>query len=192
MTRARLLSTAMLGVLCLATLAPAADSKVAVVDMQGVFEQLKEKTAVEAQLQSKAQALGEEAKTKEQELKNLQNDLEILARNSTAFNQKLEQLEQRAFELKNWRDYQTNKINRDRAMQMEDLYRKALEAVGQVATENGFNIVLFKEPELNLTGAKPEQIAAIIQSRKVLWADDDHDITSAVITHMNNKFQNLP
>ncbi|MBI1337055.1 MAG: hypothetical protein GC164_08845 [Phycisphaera sp.] len=161
---------------------------VAVCDVQRAFDAMEEKKHVEADLQTRAQKLQQEKQDREKEITQLQSDLDMLAPDTPAYDQKQADLERRAIEYRAWLEFQTNKLNRDRATSIESLYRKLLDSIGTVAKDNGYDMVVFKETAVNFKGAKPEQLSALIQVRKVLWASDDLDITDLAITQVNNAF----
>lgn len=163
---------------------------VAVVDVVKVSEALAERRQIEADLQTKADRLKEEDQNRQKKLEQLQKDVEFLAPGTPARDQKTEELERMALELQAWRSFQTNKINRERTLQIENVYRRMLDAVGRVAKENNYDLVLFKETAINFANARPEQVSAVIQVRKVLWSADDLDLTDEIIQRMNNEFKN--
>lgn len=163
---------------------------IAVADIQLVFESLKEKMEIEADLKSRLEQLNQDEQKRKQELQELKSDLDILAADTPAFNEKQNKLEQSAIELQSWRTFQTQKLNRERGIQVERLYRKVLDAVGRIAQQDSYDIVLFKEKPADFTGAKPEALNTLIQVRKVLWSADDLDVTDQIIQLMNNEFNN--
>lgn len=165
---------------------------VAVCDITRAFDALKEKAQVEADLQTRTQNLQQLENDKKNELRQLQSDLELLAPDTPAFEQKQMELERKSVELQAWAAYESAKLQRERAVQIEGLYRKMVDAIGRVAKENGFDIVLYKEPAINFRGAKPEQLAPLIQMRKVLYTADNLDITDLVLNTLNNEFVNRP
>ncbi len=164
---------------------------VAVVDIQIVFESLKEKVQIEADLKSRLEQLNMDEEGQKQELQELRSDLEILAPDTPAFNEKQNALEQKAIELQTWRAFHTQKLNHERGLQVERLYRKTLDGIGRVAQQNGYEIVLFKEKPADFRGAKPEALNTLIQVRKVLWSADKLDLTDEVIQLMNNQYSNM-
>lgn len=151
-----------------------------VIDVQMVFESLKEKMQIEADLKSRLEQLNLQEQEQKQNLQELKSDLDILAPDSPAYNEKQNQLEQKAIELQTWRTFQTQKLNRERGLQIERLYRKLIEAVGTVAEQNGFDLIMFKEKPVDFRGAKPEALNTLIQVRKVLWSAPDLDLTDQV------------
>ena len=162
-----------------------------VIDVQMVFESLKEKMHIEANLKSRLEQLNLDEQEQKQNLQEIKSDLDILAPDSPAFNEKQNQLEQKAIELQTWRTFQTQKLSRERGLQIERLYRKLIESVGTVAKQNGFDLILFKEKPVDFSGAKPEALNTLIQVRKVLWSASDLDLTDQVTQLMNNEFSNM-
>ena len=162
-----------------------------VIDVQMVFDSLKEKMQIEADLKSRLEQLNAEEQEQKKDLQELKSDLDILAPDSPAFNEKQNQLEQKAIELQTWRTFQTQKLNRERGLQIERLYRKLIDAVGTVAQQNNFDLIMFKEKPVDFRGAKPEALNTLIQVRKVLWSAPDLDLTDQVTQLMNNEFSNM-
>lgn len=165
-------------------------SAVAVVNVLSVFESLKEKLQVEANLQSRAEGVKLDMQDRKRMLEELKSDLDILAPDTPAYNEKQAKLEQNFIESTAWGNFQNQKIAQEQVIQYERLYQKMMEAIGTIGRENGYDLVLFKEKPVNFRGAKPETIPRIIQSRKVLWSGDNLDLTDEVIQRMNNQYSN--
>ena len=165
-------------------------TRVAVCDVQVVFDALEEKGQVEADLQEMVEKLQEEGKSREQKIKDLKFDMEILAKGSEAHKKKVGEIERALMELRVFQGLRALRINRERALKTQYLYRKMSDAVGRVAKENDFGIVLFKERPVDFTNTKAEALNAVINMRKVLWAADELDLTQQVIQKMNNEFTN--
>lgn len=163
---------------------------VGVADVQLVFESLKEKMQIEADLKTRLESLNTDEQNRKQELQELKSDLEILAPDTPAYDEKQNKLEQNAIELQAWRTFQTQKLNHERGLQIERLYRKMLDAIGRIGQQEGYDVILFKEKPADFRGAKPEALNTLIQVRKVLWSTDDLDMTDQVIQLMNNEFNN--
>ena len=98
----------------------------AVVDVQLVFESLKEKMQIEADLKTRLEELNRNEQDRKRDLEELKSDLDILAPETPAYNEKQARLEQSAIELQAWRTFQTQKLNKERGVQVERLYRKML------------------------------------------------------------------
>ncbi len=165
-------------------------SAVAVIDVTKAFDALAEKDAIEADLKSQGEKLKVEEQAKRKHILALQGDLEVLAKDSPAWRRKNEELQTAAIELRVWQTFENGKLNRERGLQIERLYRKLSDAVARHGKDNGYHVVLFKEKPVDFRNAKPEQIPTLIQVRKVLWHSDELDITDAVIQSMNNEYKN--
>lgn len=167
---------------------------VAIVDVSGVLNSLEEKAQVEAELQAEATTLKDEERTRKDELKQLDSDLKYLAVGTDDYNAKQQQLQMKQIELQTWSVYQTQRMSRESTRRIFELYQKFLAASERVAKSNGYDLVLYKEQPLDRIGAnldnlKPENLAEVIQSRKVVWAADGLDITDQVRTLMDNDFR---
>jgi Skp family chaperone for outer membrane proteins len=162
---------------------------VAVVDVQKAFDALREKTQVEAELTTAADLVKTEDGKRQAKLRELDQDLKIMAVGTPPYEKKQEELERAALDRQVWLQFQQGKLNRERAVRIEAIYKKMIETIGRVAQANGYKLVLFKEQDVNLGSiSKPEQISAIIGSRKVLWSSDELDLTDQVVQRLNNDF----
>lgn len=172
--------------------AKARPTSMAVVDVQKVFDSLAERTQIEAELQTQADKIKQEELDRQKDLKQLQSDLEILARGTPAFVTKSDELEQKMLEFQAWRNFRIARLNRERGIRLEEIYRKMADSIGRVAKENGFDLVMYKEGPIRFPADKPDQISTIIQVRKLLWSAEDLDLTEQVVQKMNNDYRNMP
>lgn len=173
-----------------ATPAPRA-TRVAVVDVEKVFNALEEKTRIEAELQGQAERLKQEADQRRESIKQLQEDLGILAPGGDPYVKKQEELSMKAIELQAWTQFMNQRLQQERALQIGNLYRKMVEAIGRVAKQGSYDLVLFKEKEANFANASAEALSTLIQVRKVLYSAEDMELTDRVIQVMNNEFRNM-
>jgi Skp family chaperone for outer membrane proteins len=164
---------------------------VAVVDVQKVFDMLKEQQAIQADIKTREEKLTKLQQDKEKKIAQLQGDLDLLAPGSNAFTQTQEEIEKALIEIKVWANYEQQKVNRERLIQIENLYRKMADAIGRVAEENGFDMVVYKETEPDFKGVTAQSVSAYIQLRKVIWSRPSLDITDHVIQKLNNEFENV-
>jgi len=160
----------------------------AAVNVERVLNALNEKTQIEAEFQTRQEQLMQEQSEREDELKQIRQDLEILAPGTEAFDQKRESFEKKAMEFKVWQEFNKGKIEREHRIEIEALYRKLVDTVGRLAEEQGYDMVVFQEPEIDFRGANVKQILDRIERRKVIWHRDELDITDALIQRMNNEF----
>ncbi|MBI1370921.1 MAG: hypothetical protein GC162_19990 [Planctomycetes bacterium] len=163
---------------------------IAVVDVQKVFNSLDEKGSVEADITASTEKLQKEEQDRQTELKALQADLNILAPGTPAFADTQEKLEKKAMEFQVWKQFNQNKLERDKAIRLEGLYMKVVGACEAIAKASGYDLVLFKDSTDALKGQNQQQLAALIQVRKVLYSAPDMDITDSVTQKINNEWNN--
>jgi Skp family chaperone for outer membrane proteins len=162
---------------------------VAVVDMQQVFATLKAKGTLEATLEDEKATIQVEAQKKATALENLQQEINLLEPGTPNFEQRQKTLEDQNIQFQVWQRVQQMVINQRKAQGYEQLYKDVLGATGEIAAQEGFDIVLFKEAPVDFRTSKPENVGAAIQSRKVLWAADRLDITEKVVGLLNNRHE---
>lgn len=163
---------------------------VAVVDLKALLDNLDERAAREADVTRSRERLQQEAEQRRNEFQQLRNELDMLKPGSETFQNKQDELQRTALELKVWSEYQQQKVNRETGLMIEDLYRKCLDAIGLTAEDLGYDVVLFKEDTPDFNYENPAQLSTQIQVRKVLWSRDAIDITDEVAQRMNNAFNN--
>ncbi len=170
---------------------------VAVVDIAAVLDSMKEKMQIEADLRTQQEEDRSKAEAMASDLKALESDLDILARGTPAYDEKLQELDRKIIEVQSWQQYQQQKYQRESARQMIRLYQKISAKAGEVAKENGYDIVLYKDQPIDVDFRKvePKMISSVIKTlvsqRKMLWSSDEIDITEQLIQRMNNEFSNL-
>ena len=162
----------------------------AVVNVQAVFDALKEKTTIEAELQQRGEKLQAEQQDRQKQIQQMRSELDLLTPGTENFRKKQEELERTAIELQAWVQYENQKLQRERGIQIEGIYNKTLKAVADVAKANGYQLVLFSEGPPDLRWENAQQLSALVQLRKVLYYDPALDITELVTQKMNNDYQN--
>jgi Skp family chaperone for outer membrane proteins len=163
---------------------------IAVVDVKKVLDVVKENVQIQAEMQDMISNLDAEATARQKELKKLQDDLGMLAADSREYMRMAEDLEQKVVNYKSWREYQQHKLERERVLRWELLYKRMVDAVGRAAQQNGADLVLFKEPMPDFRSADPRDVIAAIQNRKLLYSSDDLDLTAQVVQMMDNDYKN--
>ncbi len=86
----------------------------------------------------------------------------------------------------------------EKALRLQHLYLKISEAIGELASAQGYDLVILddsaQEPEFDRASRIPGQVQILqqIASRKVLYRNPAIDITNDLITRMNNEFRATP
>lgn len=162
----------------------------AVVDVESVFENLDEQAAVKADLTSQISNLQKWEQGQQKAIKAKQGELDVLPPDSKEFQQAQADMEQMAIGLQVELQFRQRQIERAKAVQTEGLYRKILAMVERVAKAERYDLVLFKDKTPNMAGANQQQVAALIQVRKLLYSAPDLDITDQITQKLNNEFNN--
>ena len=165
-------------------------TRIAVVDVVRAFEELDEKATMEAELADMGRSFQTERERRAKRLQELRADLDVLKTDSPAYRKTLAEIERLVIELRVLTTHQAKRLHRERANRTEQLYRRLLTGIAHVADDQKFDLVLFKEREPNFKDATSEQVATLIQVRKVLWHHDALDLTDAVVTRVNVAFRN--
>ena len=165
-------------------------TSVAVANVQQIFNSLKERQQIQAAMQSQMSDLQKQRDAKQKKIQDLKSQLDVLQAGSKAYANKESQLEQQLIGLKAWAEYQQKKVSQDRALKIEQLYRKTVAAVESVAKADGYQIVIYGGGKPKFEYSNENQLATEIQTRKVLWAADSVNITDQVTQMMNNAFEN--
>jgi Skp family chaperone for outer membrane proteins len=161
----------------------------AVVDVSAVLNNLDQKLQVEAELQAQVDAGNAELRAREEQIRQLQADLQLMSPGTAAFDAKRDEFDHKVVELQTMQNYQKQRVNREYSRQFGRLYTGILEAIDRVAQNSGYDLVLFKEQDVDFANVPREQLPGVIQSRKVLYSSGALDITEQVQTMMNNEFR---
>jgi Skp family chaperone for outer membrane proteins len=165
---------------------------VAVVDLQKVLNNLDEKGAVVADLVRRKEQIDKAKVDRAKEVRDLEADLQVLGDKTDAYKQTIEKAELKAIELDSWEKFERRKLDREAAMQIENLYLKVLDAVKRKAEKDGFDIVLYKDSTESIRATNEQQVAAAMNLRKVLYSAPDLDLTDQVTQMLNNEYNNRP
>jgi len=163
---------------------------IAVVDVQDVFNNLAEKAAIEADITAMTESLQREEQRRKQDILAKEEDLKLTGEGTKAHEEAKADLEMMVITFEAWKQFQSRKLEREKAIRIEGLYLKTIDAIGKVAQRNGYGVVLYKEDLSKLPGGNQTQLAASIQVRKVLYHDAQLDITAQVTQLLNNEFNN--
>ncbi len=167
-------------------------TSIAVVSITDVFDALAERDAIQAEIVRMIDETKKWQQDKANEIKMIQNDLELLDRNSPGYNETVEKWERMALALQIEMKFRESQIERQKALKLEALYRKILTGIESVAQAEGYDLVLAKDRTPSLRGLNQQQIAFTIDQRKNLYSNADLNITERVKQKLNNDYKNNP
>ncbi|MFI4859399.1 MAG: OmpH family outer membrane protein [Phycisphaerales bacterium JB063] len=170
--------------------AQAAPTAVAVLNLQDVLGQLDENNAFQAAQQAKNQQLQAELTRRQNALQQMQNDLELLDPDSDAYTEKEDQIFTTLIELRTWQQIQEQRNILEQRTHLASLYRKVVQAGTAMAEQRGIDAVLLDTQVPDLDRLNPEQLLNAIATRKVLYHNDEIDMTDDVIQQMNAAWAN--
>ncbi|XAL98110.1 OmpH family outer membrane protein [Phycisphaeraceae bacterium D3-23] len=170
--------------------AQAAPTAVAVLNLQDVLGQLNENNAFQASQAAKNEGLQAELTRRQNALQQMQNDLELLDPDSQAYADKEDQIFTNLIELRTWQSIQEQRNVLEQRTHLASLYRKVVQAGRAIAERRGIDIVLLDTQVPDLDRLNPEQLLNAIATRKVLYHNEETDITDDVIQQMNTAWEN--
>ncbi|MDP7030037.1 MAG: OmpH family outer membrane protein [Phycisphaerales bacterium] len=170
-------------------------SPVAVVNLSGVMEGLAERADAEAGLRAKAQAVASEAESRQASLRTLQEELMAIT-DPIARLTKEEQVDADVVQFMAWQELMKQELDVERALALEKLYRDIMDAVADLATADGIDLVLVHDGTRQIeTNPAPEagpmavQVRQQIAQRRIAFASARIDRTRDVIIRMNADYK---
>lgn len=163
-------------------------TNVGVVDMVEVFNALKEKDRIEQGLADLIYAVQFEDQKWRRRINDYLLDLRTLKPGTLDFEQKQAQIERAQIDWQVALQQARNKLDRRRGELTGKLYQKMVIAVGRIADSNGYDMVVFKEPDTNYSGYS--SMEEFLASRLVIRANQSVDLTEQVIRMMNREYEN--
>jgi Skp family chaperone for outer membrane proteins len=169
-----------------------AQVKIATVNAARVFNEIQEKKALTDQMENDQKTLKAQDAEKQQHLKDLQAARDALKPDSPQYGDADKALLQAATEYEVWSRIQGATIQRNQKKQMLTLFNKITDAVAQVATQKGLDLVIAEQkPDMpeNLDQITVDQLRLLINQRNVLFTSPTADISADVIAAMDAKFK---
>ena len=171
---------------------------IATVRLSTVLEKLDQRGEALANMTAMSQQVrADEAKRKE-EITKLQEQLdamrkELVDKPVTPQAMALqEELAQKTLRFQAWSRFTLDRVDIEKAIQYQDIYRSIKTAAAAMASANGYDIVLVDDSQGEITttaDARVSREAQVIQQivgRRMLYANPGLDITDELITRMNN------
>ena len=161
---------------------------VAVVNVLKVMNSATEKADIEAELVALVEKFQEDVQKRQQEIKSLQDDIEILNKGTAARKAKQEELQKKAIHLDSWGKFEQRKNEVERIVRYEALYRKVLDEIAVIAERDGYDLVLYNDYSKDLNVQTGQQLQANILLRKLVYVKGELDMTDQVIQQLDNKY----
>ncbi len=189
--RALLILLAILGLALPARAQNAGGTKVAVVNLNKVFNTIDEVKALNEKLQKDKEDYDRQQKLRTTEIEKIQNELDQLRPDSQQYDDKNKELLKAKADLQAWYEVMNVDLQHRKKVQMKTLVDKIQDSVGDVAQQLGYDLVISDqsvELPANLELVTWDQLRALINQRNILYAAKGVDITDKVIIQLNAKY----
>lgn len=166
--------------------APPAAPVIAVIDLEQAFDALNERTDLEAHLKTRqsqllkaVEDLQAEAKSKQIEIDQLSGASKVAKRREASEAILRSEIESQI---------SIKKLDGMRAEMRRDLYLKIVDACQRLARQNGYAMVFASDDKVQVPMADSDTVSRAISFKRMLHVDPAMDITSDVVTSMNNEY----
>lgn len=181
-----------IGVSSGAALAQDGSAKVAVCNSLKVVQQTTEFKDLQLTLQNDAKQLSTEADQRKANLNKMQGDLALYKPETKEFATKNGELLHATIDYEAWANVMQREMARKTKQQIKSLYDKMDASIATLAKSKGISIVVNDQhPDItdaNMEKADPNQLAAALATRTILFDDAKVDITDEVIAAMNRDY----
>ena len=182
--------------LCLGLVAAPAGAqnspRIATASPARIFVEMQETKDLRAQLEQQTGLLQNEAKNKQQKVKDLQAARDLLKPDSPQYAEAERTFMQEAIQFDTWTKITQAQLQGQQKQQMKQLFDKIVAATAEVAQQQGYDLVLADQrPELpeNLGMINVEQLRQLLNQRNVLFANEKVDISAPVIANLDSKYK---
>jgi len=166
--------------------------KIATASPARIFVEMQETKDLRQQLEAQTGQLQNEAKNRQQKVKDLQAARDLLKPDSPQYAEAERQFMQEAIQFDTWTKITQAQLQGQQKQQMKQLFDKIIAATSQVAQQQGYDLVLADQrPELpeNLGMINVEQLRQLLNQRNVLYENEKVDISSQVITNLDSQYK---
>jgi len=169
---------------------------VATVNLAAVMEKLEQRSSAQANLRTMAEKLKEEDQAKKADLTKMQDELKAMTEETPERDALQERLAMGTLKYQAWQNFTGVKIDIEKSLVLQDLYRSIKEAVAQLAQTSRLDIVLVDDSKGELRTdaearvSREAQILQQVADRRMLFTSPQIDITDDLIERMNNAFRN--
>lgn len=171
-----------------------APAKIGVVSIKDVFDKCAMKAEVEKSLSDEGDKRFAELKRLEESIESGKVTLNKFKEGSQDYLDTLKDLMIKQSQLEAQKEFYQQELGVKEMRNKEDIYRKILEVIAKVAKDKGLDIVLSRDdnylnqPEsaTNPPAQNPTELILVTKTHKILYFNNDLDITEDVIGAMNS------
>ena len=162
-------------------------------NIERVTADLTERADAEARLRELVTTIRDESEKRVDAINSLREVLEEAPESEQA--EIMEQLDQLTLEAMSYKRFVEMRIDNERSLMFRDLYLKIQSAVADIATENGYDLVIISDDDReilvnpNAKKAREFQVREQIELQRVVFSSSQIDITDQIVTHMNLEWE---
>jgi Skp family chaperone for outer membrane proteins len=155
-------------------------TKIALVSVRAVFQNCKKNADYKTKMNAEQDKIIVELEKINKELDALQADLKTRKIGSDEYLKLLKDISEKKAYLDSQKQYYQEQFKVKDQMWTEKMYLEILDAVGRIAKEKHYDLVLDKD-EVDLPAASATELMLIIRTHKVLYYNENLDITNEVL-----------
>jgi Skp family chaperone for outer membrane proteins len=167
--------------------APAAPTGLAVCDIVRVFNNYKRAEDLNQEFNARQQEIENQSKKRLEAIEVLRLELEGLNPGSKEYQRRIEEAEKLQIEHKAWLEIEDVRLRRLHYRLTREMYGEILQMVSSISEQRNLSLVLCGESEELISNNLPELVREI-ERRKVLYRNDNLDITETVLTRLNETY----
>ncbi|MEN6386602.1 MAG: OmpH family outer membrane protein [Phycisphaerales bacterium] len=168
-------------------------ARIAVVSVRELFDNCLFKTQTEKDLADEGEKRYADIKKMEQDLEAEKNSISKLKEGTTDYMAALKALMMKQSQLEAEKEFYQQDLTMKEMHGKEQIYRKILESISEVAQAKGYNMILnrddnyLNQPETSPAAQNPTDMILTTKTHKLLYYDKSYDITQDVLVTLNNK-----
>jgi Skp family chaperone for outer membrane proteins len=172
------------------SVAPAAPAptKLAVVNLVQLFNDLLERRDNETTLDNMRRGFEEDNRKLQDALKDMDKNLSSFGVGTPEYKKAQDDYLKKGMELQSFGSFAQQKLFIEQRLYTTTLYRKINDAIAKYAAANGIAIVFVADSANVERATTPEGLQAAINTRKILYADASFDITAKITQTMNTEY----
>lgn len=165
-----------------------ADCPIAVCDLAEVFSHSQRSQDLSAQFEKEAEKVAAEGRKRREKIQAIQQELKGLNPSSQEFENRSREIQRLQINLKAWIEYKSSIQAREQIQQTKDMFNEASKVIADIAKQQGYKVVLFRA-QGSLKNTNFQKLVEEIRSRQVLFSDPSVDITTDVLTALNEAYR---
>jgi Skp family chaperone for outer membrane proteins len=173
---------------------PASGLQVRTIDLAAVLESLDERGDAEMLLQGTRNDILERDEERQAQINAIKADIEE-AGDGARSEELLDTLEMKILQRNLWMQFVQREMALERALLLEDLYRKIHTEVKDMSSEQGFDLVLINDAGVDFSYneksqlTQEQQLMQQIGSKRIFFASSNEELTSELIVRMNLDYE---